>query len=82
MAMSKYGSRSFEALWNAANHKCKLGILDEISYKDGLWSNTEYGRIIAGKINLVLYNRNKEEWKSWLNKTCQDKVTSSSNPKE
>lgn len=67
LASSKYGSRSFEALWNAANFKCKNQIMEELSVKSGTWSNSEYGRIIAGKINLVLFKRNKEQWKNSLN---------------
>ncbi|RZC39239.1 hypothetical protein BDFB_004216 [Asbolus verrucosus] len=67
LASTKYGSRSFEAIWNAANIKNKLSIMEELAYKDASWSNSEYGKIIANKINLVLYKRNKEEWKSSLN---------------
>ncbi|KAI4467168.1 nucleolar protein 9 [Holotrichia oblita] len=67
LASTKYGSRSFEAIWNACNMKFKINIMDELVYKDAAWSNTEHGKIIASKINLVLYKRNKEEWKSSLN---------------
>ncbi|KAJ8957662.1 hypothetical protein NQ318_017554 [Aromia moschata] len=68
MASLKYGSRSFEAIWNAAALKAKLQIMDELCYKDGAWSNSECGKIIAAKVNLALYKRNKEEWKNSLNK--------------
>lgn len=64
MASTKYGSRSFEAIWNAANLKNKLSIMEELAYKDAAWSNSEHGKIIAGKVNLLLYKRNKEEWKN------------------
>lgn len=44
--------------------------MDELSHKDAAWSNTLFGKIIKSKVNLVLYNRNKEEWKNYLNQTC------------
>lgn len=68
LAATKYGSRTFEALWSVASFKLKLSIMEELSYKEGTWSNSEFGRIIAGKINLPLYKRNKEEWKNSQNK--------------
>lgn len=54
-------------MWHAANLKNKLSIMEELGYKDGAWCNTEHGRIIAKKVNLVLFKRNKEEWKNSLN---------------
>ncbi|CAH1116784.1 unnamed protein product [Phaedon cochleariae] len=74
LAASKYGSRSFEALWSVANLKDKLKIMEELSYKEGSWSNSEYGKIIAGKVNIVLFKRNKEDWKNFLNNTKTDKI--------
>lgn len=68
MAATKYGSRAFEALWSAANFKAKLAIMDELSHKDGAWANTEFGRIVANKVNLALYKRNREDWKNHLNR--------------
>lgn len=67
LASTKYGSRSFEAIWNACNMKFKMNIMDELVYKDAAWSNTEHGKIIASKIDLMLYKRNKEEWKNSSN---------------
>ncbi|XP_044746447.1 nucleolar protein 9 [Coccinella septempunctata] len=69
LAATKFGSRSFEAIWNAAGLKHKMAIMDELCYKDGLWSNSDHGKIIANKIQLSLYKKNKEEWKnSWHKK--------------
>lgn len=75
--MTKYGSRSFDALWNAANLKCRLAIMNELAYKDGAWSNSDYGRIIAGKVNLMLYKRNKDDWQNFIvnKKSAYDKTT-------
>ncbi|XP_045483377.1 nucleolar protein 9-like [Harmonia axyridis] len=67
LASTKFGSRSFEAIWNAAGLKHKMAIMDELSYKDGLWSNSEHGKIISNKIHYPLYKRNKEEWKNSFN---------------
>ncbi|KAL1501660.1 hypothetical protein ABEB36_006952 [Hypothenemus hampei] len=69
LAISRYGSRSFEAIWNVANFKAKISIMEELAHKEGSWSNTEFGRIIAAKLNLVLFKRNKENWKIDLNKS-------------
>ncbi|XP_057660599.1 nucleolar protein 9 [Diorhabda carinulata] len=73
LASSKFGSRSFEALWNVANLKCKLQIIEELSHKDASWVNSEFGKIISNKINYLLYKRNKEEWKNSLNKSKENK---------
>ncbi|CAG9859050.1 unnamed protein product [Phyllotreta striolata] len=67
LAFGKHGSRSFEALWHAANMKCKLLIMDELSHKDGSWVNSDFGKIISQKINFSTYKRNKEDWKNSLN---------------
>lgn len=48
--------------------------MDELSHKEGTWSNSEFGRIIAKKVRLSLYKRNKEEWKNSLSK--EDKIKS------
>ncbi|XP_050307325.1 nucleolar protein 9 [Anthonomus grandis grandis] len=71
LASSKFGSRSFEALWNAATMKAKLSIMEELGHKDGAWSNSEYGKIIAGKVNLVMFKRNKENWKNSYGKEAK-----------
>lgn len=68
LATSKYGSRSFEAIWSIANLKTKLQIMDELSHKDASWSNSEHGKIIANKVNLSLFKRNREDWKNSFNK--------------
>lgn len=67
LATTKFGSRSFEAIWNAAGPKYKMDILDELCYKDGAWSHSPHGKIISSKVHLQLYKRNKEEWKSSFN---------------
>ncbi|XP_018324930.2 nucleolar protein 9 [Agrilus planipennis] len=69
LVSSKYGSRSFDALWEVATLKMKLMIMNELSQKDASWSNSQFGRIIASRINLTLFKRNKEEWTSSLNKS-------------
>lgn len=51
--------------------KAKLHIMEELAHKDGSWSNTDCGRIIAAKINLVLFKRNKENWKGSIVKNTK-----------
>lgn len=43
--------------------------MDELCHKEGAWVNSEFGRIVANKVNLMLYKRNKDDWKNYLNKT-------------
>lgn len=43
--------------------------MEELSHKDRSWTSSEFGRIIAGKINYELYRRNKEEWKQFSGKS-------------
>lgn len=74
LASNKYGSRSFEALWNAAGLKNRTIIMEELSYKDGSWCNSEHGKIIAHKIGLVLFKRNKEEWRGSMNASNKAEV--------
>lgn len=42
--------------------------MNELSYKDSSWSHSDCGKIIAAKTNLILYKKNKDEWKSSFNK--------------
>ncbi|XP_017780730.1 PREDICTED: nucleolar protein 9 [Nicrophorus vespilloides] len=73
LASSKYGSRSFDALWEAASDKWKTTIMNELSSKDAAWSNSQFGKIIAFKVNLLLYKRNREEWKINCGKPAKTK---------
>lgn len=68
LAGTRYGSRAFEALWSVANLSMRFSVMDELSCRDSKWLNSEYGTIIASKVNLPLYKRNKSEWKNYLNK--------------
>lgn len=75
LASSKYGSRSFEALWKVASIKIKMQIMDELTEKEAAWSRSDFGKIIAGKVNLMLYKRNRDNWKNSLDKVEKnDKV--------
>lgn len=74
LASSKYGSRSFEAFWNVASSKNRASIMNELANKDGAWSNSEHGKIIASKINLSLYKRSKDEWSTHVNKAEKTKA--------
>ncbi|KAK4886040.1 hypothetical protein RN001_002311 [Aquatica leii] len=77
LASDKYGSRSFEAIWNVANLKSRKIIMNELAHKDGVWSNSQFGKIISSKISLQLYKRNKDDWTK-----CVDKKDSKVNAKE
>ncbi|CAH2002720.1 unnamed protein product [Acanthoscelides obtectus] len=68
LASTKYGSRSFEALWNGAQLKLKIMIMEELSKKDASWANTPFGQIISNKVNLALFKRSRDDWKNSLNK--------------
>lgn len=73
LASNKHGSRSFDALWTKTNLKQKHHIMDELCHKEAGWSNTEFGKIIAGKLNISLYKRNKDQWVASLNKVDKTK---------
>lgn len=77
LASDKYGSRSFEAIWNVANLKSRKIIMNELAHKDGVWSNSQFGKIISSKISLQLYKRNKDDWTK-----CVDNKDSKVNAKE
>lgn len=48
--------------------------MTELSHKDAAWSNSEFGRIIASKINLYVYKRSVEKWKDSLNAVSKKKA--------
>lgn len=63
LAISKGGSRAFEALFEFANDKQKDRMMTEISQKNQLES-TLFGRIISLKYRVEVYNQSPVRWKA------------------
>uniref|UniRef100_T1H8F2 Uncharacterized protein n=1 Tax=Rhodnius prolixus TaxID=13249 RepID=T1H8F2_RHOPR len=66
LAVDKYGSRSFDVIWNYANQKQRKLIISELSRQV---MKTSFGTIIALKIGLEKYIKDKCAWERAYNST-------------
>uniref|UniRef100_A0A4P6D6J5 Putative nucleolar protein 9 rhodnius neglectus n=1 Tax=Rhodnius prolixus TaxID=13249 RepID=A0A4P6D6J5_RHOPR len=66
LAVDKYGSRSFDVIWNYANQKQRTLIISELSRQV---MKTSFGTIIALKIGLEKYIKDKCAWERAYNST-------------
>ncbi|XP_053618635.1 nucleolar protein 9 [Plodia interpunctella] len=62
LALSQYGSRSFEKLYEAASSEQKVKIMTEISDKSNLLNSTPFGRLIAGKLDVDTFKLSQKKW--------------------
>ncbi|PSN40458.1 hypothetical protein C0J52_24393 [Blattella germanica] len=63
LACSKHGSRSLDAIWEAASLKHKCMIMDDLANNSAILNSDQFGSIISSKYNLSLYTHRKEDWK-------------------
>ena len=63
LACTKYGSRSLDAIWDAATLKQKILIMDELSTEEPILNSDQYGRILSTNYCLSLYKHKPSEWK-------------------
>lgn len=47
--------------------------MEELSYKDGLWTNSQFGKIIASKFQYETFKRKKNEWAELMDKQKKTK---------
>lgn len=62
MAKSKSGSRAFDCIWKVADSKQHLMIMAEFLRHESDLTSTQFGSIIANKLNLGLFRHQKDEW--------------------
>lgn len=65
MAVSRYGSRCVEAIYEIVSKKYKEYIIEELSNNLNQLNSTPCGKIINSKYKVDLYKRNKKNWISW-----------------
>ncbi|OWR41695.1 hypothetical protein KGM_213376 [Danaus plexippus plexippus] len=62
MAISQYGSRAFEQVFEAASMEQKVKIMKEMSDKSNLLNTTSYGRLIATKLDISTFKASQKKW--------------------
>lgn len=73
LACTKHGSRSLDAIWDVANLKQKILIMDELSAKEPIMNSNQYGSILASKYYLPLYKHQENEWRDLQGKEFRKK---------
>lgn len=73
LVISRYGSRSFDAIWEVASLKNKEFILQELSHQSGSWTHNEYGKHIARKVNIDQFMKNRDSWRAAIGKPQKSK---------
>ncbi|CAH0717576.1 unnamed protein product, partial [Brenthis ino] len=69
LALSQHGSRAFEQIFEAATIEQKVKIMTELSDKSNLLNSTNYGRLIATKLDVNTFKLSQKNWEqSRLNK--------------
>lgn len=62
LAKSKCGSRAFDCIWNVTDLKQREMIVAEFTKHESELTSTQFGSIIASKLNLSLFRHKKDEW--------------------
>ncbi|KAG7213269.1 hypothetical protein KM043_002569 [Ampulex compressa] len=62
LAQSTHGSRCLEKIWQWSGANQRRAIMDELASLGESLRTTKSGRIIATKLNVPLYARNKKDW--------------------
>ncbi|KAM3956630.1 nucleolar protein 9 [Aphomia sociella] len=69
LALSQYGSRTFEQVYNAASNEQKIKIMLEISDKSNLLNGSQYGRLVASKLAVDTFKLSQKKWEQTHLKT-------------
>ncbi|XP_052743504.1 nucleolar protein 9 [Bicyclus anynana] len=62
MALSQYGSRAFEKVFEVASLEQKVKIMTELSDKSNLLNSTNCGRLIAAKLDVATFKTSQKQW--------------------
>ncbi|XP_049879941.1 nucleolar protein 9 isoform X2 [Pectinophora gossypiella] len=69
LALSQYGSRAFEQIFETCSPEQRVKIMTEISDKSNLLNSTQYGRVIATKLDVATFKQSQKQWEeTWKNK--------------
>ncbi|KAH9629963.1 hypothetical protein HF086_017478 [Spodoptera exigua] len=74
LALSQYGSRAFEQIFQVASLEQKIKIMTELSDKSNLLNSTQYGRLVASKLEVDTFKLSQKKWEeTWKKKEVQNK---------
>uniref|UniRef100_A0A2A4JPI7 Nucleolar protein 9 n=1 Tax=Heliothis virescens TaxID=7102 RepID=A0A2A4JPI7_HELVI len=74
LALSQYGSRAFEQIFNVASIEQKVKLMNELADKSSLLNSTPYGRILAAKLQLDVFKLSQKKWEdTWKKKDVVNK---------
>ncbi|XP_022179239.1 nucleolar protein 9 [Myzus persicae] len=62
LAKSKSGSRAFDCIWKVADTKQRTMIMTEFLKHESDLTSTQFGSIIASKLNLGMFRHKRDEW--------------------
>ncbi|XP_060853343.1 uncharacterized protein LOC132931285 [Rhopalosiphum padi] len=62
LAKSKSGSRAFDCIWKVADSKQRTMIMNEFLKHESELISTQFGSIIASKLNLGMFRHKRDEW--------------------
>ncbi|XP_047505968.1 nucleolar protein 9 [Pieris napi] len=62
LAMSQHGSRAFERIYESASNEQKVKIMAELSEKSNLLNSTNFGRLIATKLDVAGFKLSQNKW--------------------
>ncbi|CAF4860604.1 unnamed protein product [Pieris macdunnoughi] len=62
LAMSQHGSRAFEKIYESASNEQKVKIMAELSEKSNLLNSTNFGRLIATKLDVAGFKLSQNKW--------------------
>ncbi|XP_037965736.2 nucleolar protein 9 [Plutella xylostella] len=72
LALSQYGSRAFEQVFASCTVEQRVKIMTEMADKSNLLNASMYGRLLADKLQLKLFQSNEENWKAAVCKDCRE----------
>jgi hypothetical protein len=64
LAISKFGSRTFDNLWKTVDLKNRQLLVDQLIPVQSKLRTNEFGRFLLNKLNLGLYRRSVEAWRN------------------
>ncbi|XP_035452286.2 nucleolar protein 9 [Spodoptera frugiperda] len=74
LVLSQYGSRAFEQVFQVASLEQKVKIMTELSDKSNLLNSTQYGRLVANKLDVETFKLSQKKWEeTWKKKEIQNK---------
>ncbi|XP_041989050.1 nucleolar protein 9 [Aricia agestis] len=62
LALSQHGSRALEQVFEVVSPEQKIKIMTELADKSNLLNSTQYGRLIAAKLDVATFKTSQKNW--------------------